>query len=144
MSGGIVSIHETTPIEEASRILTDRNFSAAPVVGDDGCPVGVLSRTDLVAFEGRRLGDTASQLQFSATSPGQVRENLTTPESQSTPPTTARDIMTPGVFSVAIDTPAARVVEKLVALNVHRLYVVDAAGVLVGVISAFDVLKRLK
>jgi predicted transcriptional regulator len=31
----------------------------------------------------------------------------------------------------------------MLALRVHRLFVVDRAGVLVGVISALDVLRRL-
>jgi CBS domain-containing protein len=51
--------------------------------------------------------------------------------------------MTPVVFGVHADTPAAKVVEKMLALNVRRLFVVDDAGVLVGVVSAFDVLRGL-
>jgi CBS-domain-containing membrane protein len=52
--------------------------------------------------------------------------------------------MTPAVFGVSPDTPAHRVVSEMVGLKVHRLFVVDAAGALVGVISAMDVLKHLK
>jgi CBS domain-containing protein len=48
------------------------------------------------------------------------------------------------VFSVAPDTPAAKVVSEMLALRVHRLFVVDGDGVLVGVISALDVMKRLR
>ncbi len=51
--------------------------------------------------------------------------------------------MTPAVFCVHADTPAAKVVDKMLALNVRRLFVVDDAGVLVGVVSAFDVLRGL-
>jgi CBS domain-containing protein len=47
------------------------------------------------------------------------------------------------VFCVHADTPAGKVVDKLLALNVRRLFVVDDEGVLVGVISAFDVLRVL-
>jgi len=55
-----------------------------------------------------------------------------------------RDIMTPAVFSVAPDTPAASVVEQLVELKVHRLYVVEEDGTLVGVITALDILRHLR
>ena len=48
------------------------------------------------------------------------------------------------VFSVTPQTPAARVVADMLALKVHRLFVVDEAGVLVGVISAVDVLQNLR
>ena len=56
---------------------------------------------------------------------------------------TVRDVMTPAIFGVAPDTPAAEVVREMVALKVHRLFVVDSAGVLVGVISALDILRHL-
>lgn len=55
-----------------------------------------------------------------------------------------RDIMTPVIFSVPPDAPAKQVVNDLVELKVHRLFVVDRAGVLVGVISALDVLRHLQ
>jgi CBS-domain-containing membrane protein len=53
------------------------------------------------------------------------------------------DVMTPVVFSVQLDTPANEVVYQLLKLKVHRLFVVDKAGALVGVISAMDVLRHL-
>jgi CBS domain-containing protein len=58
--------------------------------------------------------------------------------------TLVRDIMTRAVFSVTPETPAAAVVEQILTLNVHRLFVVDRLGVLIGVISALDVLRRLR
>ena len=54
-----------------------------------------------------------------------------------------RDIMTPVVFSVTPETPARKVVEDMLALKVHRLFVVSSDGVLIGVVSALDVLKHL-
>ena len=42
------------------------------------------------------------------------------------------ELMTPAVFSVAPDTPARRVVEEMLALHVHRMFVVDDGGFLVG------------
>ena len=58
--------------------------------------------------------------------------------------TGVKEIMTPVVFSVAPDTPVRRVVEEMLALKVHRLFVVDGGGVLVGVVSATDILKHLE
>ena len=51
--------------------------------------------------------------------------------------------MTPVVFTVGLRTPAAKVVEQMVTLKVHRLFVVDDDLALVGVISALDVLRHL-
>ena len=51
--------------------------------------------------------------------------------------------MSPVVIQVSTDEPALSVVAKLLALKVHRLFVADAAGTLLGVISTFDVLRSL-
>jgi len=53
------------------------------------------------------------------------------------------DIMTPAVFSVTPPTPVEQVVEQLLTLSVHQLYVVDEHQHLIGVISAHDVLRHL-
>src|SRR5262249_32309797 len=53
------------------------------------------------------------------------------------------EVMTPIVFTVRGDDSARKVVEQMVSLNIHRLFVVDEVGVVVGVISALDVLRRL-
>ena len=53
------------------------------------------------------------------------------------------EVMTPALFSVHLDTPARTVVESMLALNVRRVFVVDGAGHLVGVVSAFEVLRHL-
>jgi CBS-domain-containing membrane protein len=63
---------------------------------------------------------------------------------QTADPTRVKDMMTPIVFSVAPAAPAFRVVTDMHELKVNRLFVVDRAGVLVGVISALDVLRHLR
>jgi CBS-domain-containing membrane protein len=48
------------------------------------------------------------------------------------------------VYSVLPNAPVTEVVNQLVGLKVHRLFVVDENGVLVGVISMMDVLRQLR
>jgi CBS domain-containing protein len=52
--------------------------------------------------------------------------------------------MTPVVFAVSPNDSASKVVAKMVDDKVHRLFVIDHGGVLVGVISALDVLRKLR
>jgi CBS-domain-containing membrane protein len=59
-------------------------------------------------------------------------------------PTQVHDIMTPFVFAVGPQTPAATVVEAMLALAVHHLFVADPQGDILGVISTIDVLRRLR
>ena len=121
MTPSPVSLREHATVHEAVALLTDRGISAAPVIDEAGQPVGVLSLADIVVHD-RESG-------FHGERPDLTR---------------VRDMMPPVVFSVAPDASAKRVVEDLVALNVHRLFVVGTDGVLTGVISALDELKHLR
>jgi CBS domain-containing protein len=124
------SVRRDATVAEAAAFLASRGFSAAPVIDDAGRPVGVVSRTDLLRNQARAAVYPAR--------PADGGEDRPAPDA-----TAVRGVMTPVVFCVHPEDPAAEVVEKMLALNVRRLFVVDAAGVLVGVVSAFDVLRGL-
>src|SRR5262245_39936374 len=49
-----VSIRTGATVQEAVAFLTDRGFSAAPVIDAAGRPVGVLSRADIVVHDRER------------------------------------------------------------------------------------------
>jgi CBS domain-containing protein len=145
MTPNPISIRAEARVEKAVALLTDKGFSAAPVIDTAGRPVGVLSRADILAHnrEAPARGAAADYYQ---------RAQLALAEDEASGSDVAcsagafrvGDIMTPVVLSVRPDTPARRVVEDMVGYKVHRLFVVDDGGVLVGVISALDVLKRLR
>jgi CBS domain-containing protein len=146
MTSNPVSIRDVATIGEAVAMLTDKGFSAAHVIDDAGRPVGVLSRSDILVHDREKIDHVEPAEFYDET-------DLTLDSGEHLPkgfqvetgdPTLVRDIMTPIVFSVTPETPAARVVEDMVSLKVHRLFVVDEGGVLVGVISALDVLRYLQ
>jgi predicted transcriptional regulator len=114
-----VSIRANATVKDAVVLFTDRGISAAPVIDEAGHPVGVISHSDIIAHDRERElnGHGASHV---------------------------RDIMTPALFSVPPELAAAKVVEQMVGLNVHRLFVVDSSGLLLGVISTFDILSKLR
>ena len=111
-----------------------------------GRPVGVLSRSDIVVHDREHVEYLARGPEYyhHAELKTPAGEKLRGFQVEKVDKTRVRDLMTPAVFSVAPDTPAAKVVSEMLALRVHRLFVVDKGGVLVGVISALDVLKRLQ
>ena len=125
MTPNPVSIHRNATLPDAAGLLTEKNVSAVPVLDDEGRPIGVLSRTDVVRYYQGMTGKT--------------------PHTGTAPVPSVQKIMTPAVLSVQPGTPAIEVVAKLLGLgNVHRLFVVDDSGVLLGVVSARDVLRRLR
>ena len=119
MNPGPVSLAATATVAEATEFLTERAYGAAVVIDDAGHPLGVVTKTDVLVH---------------------ARQHRPGLEPDDTPVT---EFMTPAVFSVRPDTPVRSVVEQLLALNVHHLFVVDSAGVIIGVISPVDVLKQL-
>jgi CBS-domain-containing membrane protein len=123
MTPNPMSIGAEATVPQAVAWLTEKGFSAAPVIDESGRPIGVVSRADILVHERERLR--------AALPPAIDR-------------TTVRDIMTPAVFSVTPQMSVELVVKELVTLNVHQLYVVDEDQFLIGVISAHDVLRRLR
>jgi CBS-domain-containing membrane protein len=146
MSPNPVSIREDATFREALALLTDNGFCAAPVIDAAGRPVGVVSRSDLLVHDRETIEYLREEPEFyhraELAAPGGERlgEGY---QVEKVDRTCVRDMMTPAVFCVAPDAPAAKVIHDMVNLQVHRLFVVDDNGVLVGVISTLDVLRKL-
>ena len=131
------SINRDATVRETAEILHEHGLHIAPVIDDAGRPIGVVSRTDLLDYWGRRrdrLTALAAGELNAASTPGleEPGDELTVPE-----------IMTPVVFGVRMNASIANVVEKMIALGVRYLFVTDVDGVLVGTISVFDILRHL-
>jgi CBS domain-containing protein len=142
MSPNPVSLRSAATVQEAVAMLTDRGYSAAPVIDAAGRPVGVLSRTDLLVHEREQTHHATMSWDADLESPmTPVHQGFSV---EVVDPTRVRDIMTPVVFTVSLQAPAGEAVEQMLALKVHQLFVVDEAGALVGVISALDVLRHLR
>jgi CBS domain-containing protein len=123
MTPSPVSIRGDATVREAIELLTRRGISGAPVIDEAGRPVGVVSRGDILVHDREAAGNAGAPR-------GEVASRV-------------RDIMTPVVFCVSPEAPASRVVREMVELKVHRLFVVDDLGTLVGVITVLDLLRHL-
>ena|SRR5207253_2995714 len=136
MTPNPVSIREDARIPAAIALLADKNLEAAPVIDEAGRPVGVLTQGDILVHEREKQsrpavagGPASSAPQVAVECGNDVR---------------VRDLMTPALFSVTPETPAARVVDQLLKLNVKQLFVVDDSEALIGVIGALDIVRRLR
>jgi CBS domain-containing protein len=147
MSANPLSIRDEASVREAVAFLTDRRISAAPVINSAGRPVGVLSEADILRYDREHVDHLHPVPEY------YLRSELTLDSGERLPDdfevevaddTSVGDIMTPVIFSVKPDAPIAEVVEELVARRIHRLFVVDNDGFLIGVITTLDLLKRLR
>jgi len=145
MTPNPLSVRDIASVREAVALLTDKGFSAAPVIDEAGRPVGVVSRADILVHDHEK-NERASRVPEFYHKADLILDEEERSEREfrnaETERTEVRDIMTPVVFSVKPDSSARRVVEDMVALKVHRLFVVENDGTLIGVISSLDVRRR--
>ncbi|HEY7328188.1 MAG TPA: CBS domain-containing protein [Gemmataceae bacterium] len=144
-----VSIRSDATIREAVDVLTDRGFGAAPVIDEAGRAIGVVSRTDILLREreysryahASGVGDSAYDCtEWDVFPDPSWSAELSTDILDRT---TAAEIMTPAIFTVALDAAAREVVRRMLMLKVHHLFVADGDKNLVGVISPLDILRCL-
>ena len=130
MSPHLTSLRADASLAEALVLLIDKGNHAVPVIDEAGHPVGVISKSDLLvhARESPAFLAPGTAAPVARNEPGVVR---------------VHDLMTPAVFAVAVDAPVRHVLEQLVAMKVHQIFVVDRGGALIGSIHALDVLERL-
>jgi CBS domain-containing protein len=141
-----ITIAVDATLKEAILLLADRRISAAPVVDSAGRPVGVVSRADIVEHDRETVAYARQAPEYFS------RGDLTRAAGEALPAafqvekvdrTRVCDVMTPAVFSVGPEAPVEEAIRYLVNLGVHRLFVVDGKGILVGVITTTDIVRNL-
>jgi predicted transcriptional regulator len=145
MTKNPVSIRHDMTIQNAAAFLIEKEISAAPVIDDAGRAVGVLSHTDIVRHDSdvgaSRLQKAGFYREVDQRCPPALREVTYGTNAKAV---RVSDVMSPVIIEVFTQDPAVAVIAKLLALKIHRLFVVDQAKTLVGVISTFDVLRCLQ
>ncbi|GGP75613.1 hypothetical protein GCM10010185_56710 [Saccharothrix coeruleofusca] len=114
MTRPVVSVTPATTVRTASALLVDHGFAALPVVDVQKHLVGIVSGADLLVAS---LGRDAAA--------------------------TVRQVMTAPVVSAPLTATPAELAGAVLGHRLRCLPVVDARGVLVGVISRNDLLRVL-
>ena len=132
MTPQVVSVGPATPFKEIVARLAEHRVSAVPVVDDDGRVLGVVSEADLLLKE--EFTDPDQDIPLFWTK----RRRL---ERDRAAATTARDLMSVAVVSIAPDATVAEAARRMHTAGVKRLPVLDEGGRLVGIVSRADLLK---
>ena len=133
-------------VRQLSRFFVENNISGAPVVAENQKLVGVVTQSDVVKFECSPLSDEdILSIIESYCGPTQRPideaeiENL---KNQAVDYCTVESLMTRTVHSVDTQSTLLEAMELILDKEIHRLFITEN-GVLVGVMSAVDILKHL-
>ena len=125
MSHPVVTIADTSSVEQAWQVLAQNRLGQAPVVATGGMLVGLITRADLMHPE-RMPGPDSHALVWRALLMQSVVDVMWTP-----------------VPSVSADTDIRRVARVLLDSGLPGLPVVDEEGRVTGFVSRSDILRAV-
>ena len=148
MNADVVVIGPNDSLQEAMQVMTENHVSGLPVVDQRNHCVGVITASDIVAF----VESDQEELE----SDGPRSENWFNPETQKWEQWTfshemlgeydevpVSEAMTIDPLTVGPDATVRDVARLMTTSEIHRVFVVDSDGRLVGVISSFDFVRLL-
>lgn len=129
-------------LKEAGELFSRHRISGAPVIGDDGHLLGVLSQTDLLreAFEDQLRG--VPENVFFVGLPFLDEKTLHSEEHRLSS-ITVEEVMNTEVISCSAHDSPAVLASQMRQHHIHRLPVVDGEK-LVGIVSSFDLLALIE
>uniref|UniRef100_A0AAU2AG53 CBS domain-containing protein n=1 Tax=Streptomyces sp. NBC_00093 TaxID=2975649 RepID=A0AAU2AG53_9ACTN len=130
MTHTVAAVGRGAAFKEIVRLMQDRKVSALPVVDGEGRVVGVVSEADLLPKEEFRDSDPDRYTQLRRLS-----------DLEKAGAVTAEELMTSPALTVRPDATLAQAARTMARARVKRLPVVDAVGVLEGIVSRADLLK---
>jgi CBS domain-containing protein len=127
MTTSVVSVDRITPYKEIASLLARHNIGGVPVLKLGRHVAGIVTDADLVAASGR-THKTGARSWLSRRPARQQR-------------LTAEQLMASPAITTHPDAPLASAARTMTERRIRQLPVVDANGVLVGIISRRDLLK---
>ncbi len=111
----VITVTESTPLKDVTRMFAEKKITGAPVVNDKGELVGVISETDVIR-------KTTSIGAWS--------------------PSTVGQIMTKPAVTVAPDETLQRVCEMMYNRRIHRVVVAEGTQIK-GILTTMDILRAI-
>jgi CBS domain-containing protein len=111
----VITVNESTPLKEVTKMFSERKITGAPVVNANGELVGVISETDII----RKTNNIGAWS-----------------------PSTAGQIMTKPAVTVAPNETLQRVSEMMYNRRIHRVVVAEGTQIR-GILTTMDILRAI-
>jgi CBS domain-containing protein len=141
MTKDVVCVRGEVDINVIRDLMVERGFGGVPVVDDEGRPIGIISRADVLRSEHDREGGEEAER---VTAKPHEREAIGfEPGFHVFEPAKvlARDVMSPLVLALHESSNIGQASSLMAYEGVHRLPVVADDGKVVGLLSSLDVLR---
>jgi CBS domain-containing protein len=123
MSRHVICVSKDDPLPFVIKLFERTKISGAPVVNKNGEYVGVISKTDLTKVDVLKV----------------LVQNV---NSQGTESVTIKHFMNPvPPITVPLNFSVRKTTELMVDRKIHRVFVTNPRGEIVGVVSSFDIVK---
>ncbi|MDJ0836118.1 MAG: CBS domain-containing protein [Acidobacteriota bacterium] len=145
MTKEVIWVPQDMSVTRATKLFVDEMISGAPVVDEEGAMVGVVSLRDFArngAVTERLQADEEANKTFYQESweLPLSREEAERFHLETNTDLTVKEVMTPTLFYVDIDTPVAEVAEMMLKGRIHRVVVLEDDE-LSGMVTTMDMLK---
>jgi CBS domain-containing protein len=128
MTEEVITLGPNTPFQKVAALLDANDIAAAPVIDDDGAPVGMVSASDVLRHE-TGMPDPQGQDGNDEHAWGKARAR------------TAGTLMSSPVFTARADWTIPRAARELRRRHVKQLPVIGDDGLLTGIVSRSDLLN---
>jgi CBS domain-containing protein len=130
MTRTVVAVSGDASFKEIVRTMREGRVGALPVLAGEGRVIGVVSEADLLPKE-----------EFRDAYPTRFEQMRRLEDIRKAGAVTAGELMTAPALTVHPDTPLTEAARVMAVQRVKRLPVVDARGLLLGIVSRADLLK---
>ncbi len=131
MSTEVLTIGPQEPLKAAARKMVDHGVSGLPVVDESGKLLGIITEADFLARETTRDHPRARRL---------LDAIFARPEDLVAEADTVGEVMTERVVTITRDATLAEAARVMTTNRVKRVPVVDAEGLLQGILSRADIM----
>ena len=138
MNYPVISVVPQTEIRDLCKILVEHSIGGVPVLDDAGRLCGIVTQTDVVKAQMLAYGSDPMAMEIRSLLVG----NVGAPEDSELKRSfrTVGEIMQEDVATVSPEDSLREVARLMCSRHIHRVPVVED-GCVVGLISAFDVLR---
>lgn len=142
MTTDVLAVRPDVSLEALAGLFLERGIGGAPVMGEGGRPIGIVSTTDLIV-ERQVAGDTGEETTKGWQAPRGARRVEIGPgvHVEVSPDRSVADVMTRAALSLPESAPLAQAAALMASRGIHRVIVVSEDGALAGIVTTTDVAR---